>query len=220
MKTYRVKEIFGPTLQGEGTHAGRAVIFLRFAGCNKWNGRKESKPNSVCYYCDTDFTGGEKMTAVEIEQAIVDLAEKHGHVYALGNYHVVISGGEPMMQLDEGLAELLSRQHFLHLETNGSIPISPLINRHLKHVTVSPKQPWSETKVRYAEALKLLFPYLGTTGSLVSLDSFHQFKAGEIFIQPIVDETYEANLKGAIRECLNNPHVRLSLQQHKILGLQ
>lgn len=220
MKTYRVKEIFGPTLQGEGSHAGRAVIFLRFAGCNKWNGRKESKPNSVCYYCDTDFTGGEKMTAVEIENAIVDLAERSGHVYALGNFHVVISGGEPMMQLDEGLAELLSRQHFLHLETNGSIPISPLINRHLKHVTVSPKQPWPETKVRYAEALKILYPFIGGPRAMVSLDSFHEFKAGEIFIQPIHDEHYERNLREAIKICLANPHVRLSLQQHKILGLQ
>ncbi len=218
MKTYRVKEIFGPTLQGEGSHAGRAVVFLRFAGCNRWNGRAESKPNSVCYYCDTDFVGGERMTAVEIEQAITRLVEASGWDFETGNFHVVISGGEPTMQLDISLAKQLSRTFFLHLETNGSIALEAGLQDHLAHVTVSPKQSFAETKIRTAEALKFLYPWVGD-GS-VRPESFHACAAGEVFIQPIEGPEYADNLQGAIAYCLLNPDYRLSLQQHKILGLK
>lgn len=218
MKTYKVKEIFGPTLQGEGTHAGRSVVFVRFSGCNKWSGRPDNKPDSVCYYCDTDFVGGERMTAVEIRAEIERLVEASGWNYALGNFHVVLSGGEPVMQLDETLAELLSRSHFLHLETNGSLPLRPEVGQHLFHITVSPKQSFADTKIRRAECLKFLFPWVGN--GLVEPESFQAFAAGEVFVQPIEDADYKKNLAGALEFCLKHPSVRLSLQQHKILGVK
>ena len=63
---YQVKAIFGPTLQGEGLHAGAPCVFLRLAGCNAWDGRAETRANSACPYCDTDFRGGELLDMEEI----------------------------------------------------------------------------------------------------------------------------------------------------------
>jgi len=118
MKKYLVKEIFGPTIQGEGSYTGQACLFLRFSGCNKWSGRPEDKPNSICSFCDTDFVGGERMDSKEI---IRRLGEIRGDIEIL-----VLSGGEPALQVDEALCKELSEAGFeLHIETNGSKKLGP-----------------------------------------------------------------------------------------------
>lgn len=209
MKTYMIKEIFGPTLQGEGSHAGRPVKFLRFAGCNKWSGREADRAKSVCWYCDTDFVGGSRISAAEI---IYEL-EKLGPVKT-----VVISGGEPTLQLDVPLLEELRKFGYeTHLETNGS---NALGNRKslINHITMSPKQEPELTKLEYCHDLKILFPYIRAT---ITPEAFKYFFAENRFLQPVHSgDQYEANLARAVETLYTLTGWRLSLQLHKILGVK
>lgn len=211
MKTYRVKEIFGPTLQGEGPYSGVCVYFVRLSNCNRWNGRAGSKPNSVCYYCDTDFVGGELMTSEDI---LGKLSELHTSDF---RPNVVVSGGEPMLQLDRELARALDLNFGdVHVETNGSLPIPPEVDEWLTHVTVSPKQNADETEVQHPGALKFLYPWVGPD---ITPEHF-KAQSSAVYIQPIEGPAYDENLAGAIQVCLSNPDYRLSLQTHKILNLR
>lgn len=208
VKRYKVKEIFGPTIQGEGSHAGRVVLFLRLSGCNRWSGREVDRAASICHFCDTDFFGGTMMTAVEI---IRDLEAKSHDVK-----HVVISGGEPLLQLDIDLVNNLMLAGFnIHLETNGSIacPFQDV----LFHVTMSPKQPMSETKLDWAHDLKILYPWIGEG---ISPEGFKEFYAESRYIQPLWGIAGNATTKFAVEEVLKRPNYGLSLQLHKILGVQ
>lgn len=206
--SYRVKNIFGPTIQGEGSHAGRVVKFLRFAGCNRWTGLDKDREKSICRFCDTDFRGGETLT---LDQIIERLK-------ALGSCRVVvISGGEPTLQVDRELLEgLMAEGYELHLETNGSKDLGDLAAL-FDHITMSPKQPLSETRLRWADDLKILFPPIHPE---ITLEAFGAFDANARFLQPVWDRDYEANLKGAICRILGNPNWRLSLQTHKITGME
>lgn len=209
MKTYMVKEIFGPTIQGEGTYAGTAVKFLRFAGCNKWNGRPETKAKAVCWYCDTDFYGGTKMTAPDIIQDLDNL----GPVKTL-----VISGGEPTLQIDEYLLTALKAAGYrLHLETNGSRPLGALRYQFF-HVTMSPKQTPDKTKLEACSDLKLLYP---NPIEGVTPEAFKDFPHVNKYVQPLDDEDKsKSNLEATIKFVTDNPGWRLSLQLHKILGVK
>jgi len=208
MKTYLIKKIFGPTIQGEGSKAGTAVKFIRFSGCNKWSGRDQDKAKSVCWYCDTDFYGGEKLTIEEI----IEQLEALGPVK-----HVVLSGGEPMLQVDRALLNTLySLNYRIHLETNGSKEVGDLF-LYFHHITVSPKQGFNETAMLTATDLKVLFPFIS---SEITADSFKEFKAQNRFIQPLYTSRYDQNLLDAIEWVKNNQGWRLSLQTHKILGVE
>ena len=103
MKTYTVKETFGPTIQGEGFSAGESVYFLRFSGCNKWSGREEDRASSACPFCDTDFFGGKKMSVQDITEELKELRTKGRSAKRI----LVISGGEPTLQIDEPLLRAL-----------------------------------------------------------------------------------------------------------------
>jgi len=112
MKTYMIKQIFGPTIQGEGSASGTVVCFVRFTGCNQWDGRPETKAASSCPFCDTDFRGGARMTAGEIV-ARVKLLSKNV-------VDVVLSGGEPALQADEALvSEFQLNGYTVHIEIIG-----------------------------------------------------------------------------------------------------
>lgn len=208
--TYKVKEIFGPTLQGEGLHVGVPVVFLRFSGCNKWNGRATSKPMSICNYCDTDFVGGDMLTT---EQIIKQLGDLPGSIKT-----VVISGGEPAMQVDLDLVKELKGNGFeIHMETNGSLDLPEEVAILIDHITISPKQNNEMTKLRHTHSLKFLFPWIGHD---IDPASFSDFKCDSIFLQPIENDSYEENLKGAVEIVISNPTFRLSLQTHKIIKLR
>lgn len=209
MRKYAVKEIFGPTIQGEGSETGRLVSFLRFAGCNKWTGKAEHKAASICNYCDTDFVGGIKMTAQEIKNELLELKTKH----------VVISGGEPTLQLDKELLETLEDSFFLHLETNGSKPLGSLID-YFYHISVSPKQSYKETKIEGATDLKILWPYIGDG---IDPEGFAQFKCNYRYLQPINNEKdlKQDNIQAAIELVMRDlQHYKLSIQLHKVLGVK
>ena len=208
MEKYKVKSIFGPTLQGEGSYAGTVVLFLRFAGCNRWSGLEKDRKKSFCNFCDTDFRGGEPLSAAEILAKLEALN---------GPKRVVITGGEPTLQIDGELLALLRENGYeIHLETNGSKNLGNL--RHLiNHVTLSPKQSRELTQLEYCDDLKLLFPL---PDSDVSMDSFGDFPSRQKFLQPVMDQNYESNLKQTISALLETKDWRLSLQTHKIAGVE
>lgn len=208
MKTYMVKKIFGPTIQGEGTHAGRAVKFLRFTGCNRWSGKKEDQAKAACWFCDTDFVGGDRLTAQQIAEQL----------NALGPVRtVVISGGEPTLQVDKDLLlELKASCYDIHLETNGSKDISDIF--HLfDHVTMSPKQALSETKLKRAHDLKLLFPK-AIDG--VTPEGFEKFEAVTRYLQPVWNEFINEHSKEAVEYVITHPNWKISVQTHKLLGVE
>jgi 7-carboxy-7-deazaguanine synthase len=204
MKTYKIKEIFGPTLQGEGSATGTAVHFVRFSGCNMWNGRPESRANSQCPFCDTDFFGGEMLSKEAILNQLVALGYSE---------HVVLSGGEPGLQVDEDLISFLSPYYTLHIETNGTV----MLPDGIKHITVSPKVTAGKLIEQKITDLKLLFPSIRDG---MGPEDFINIKAENYFLQPVDDENHESNIKGAVEYVLANPKWRLSLQTHKMLGLK
>lgn len=208
MRKYLIKEIFGPTLQGEGSRAGSAVKFVRFSACNRWSGNEGDRSKSVCWFCDTDFRGGERLTADEVLARLDTLGDSKT---------VVISGGEATLQLDFAFLETLQRGGYrMHLETNGSREISD-IEHYFEHITVSPKQSLTDTRITFAHDLKLLYPMV-IDG--VTPEYFESFPALNYFIQPVDGPDQSKNVALAVRYCLAHPKWRLSLQTHKILGVQ
>lgn len=208
-ETYRVKKIFGPTIQGEGTHAGTVVSFVRFAGCNRWTGLEKDKALAFCRFCDTDFRGGESMSVSQIL----------GALHALGGpKRVVLSGGEPTLQINERLLENLKHNGYeIHLETNGSMPLGRLF-QYIDHVTVSPKQDRAETRLEYADAIKLLYPL---PEPFMDPSRFVTYPARQHFLQPVMEEgKYEGNVSELLDYVYRNPSWRVSLQTHKILEVE
>lgn len=210
--SYAVKEIF-PTLQGEGVHAGRRAVFLRFAGCNLWTGREQDRSSAICQFCDTDFVGmdgenGGRYTAEGLATKVAELwGEGREHRY------VVMTGGEPMLQIDDAIIDALHAEGFtLAIESNGTLPAHP----GLDWVCISPKAG-SDVVQRKGDELKLVWPQPGNDTQAMEAWEFDNF-----LIQPMdaQDEVQNmANLQAAIAFVEANPKWRLSLQNHKILGL-
>jgi 7-carboxy-7-deazaguanine synthase len=208
--TYAVKEIF-LTLQGEGGQAGRAAVFCRFAGCNLWSGREQDRASAVCSFCDTDFVGmdgpggGRFATAGDLAAA-VERAWQGG----AGDRLVVLTGGEPLLQVDDQLiAALHARAFALALETNGTLPAPAGVD----WVCVSPKAdaPVVQTS---GQELKLVYPQAGVDPARFEGLDFERF-----LLQPMDGPEREANTAAAIAYCLAHPRWRLSVQTHKYLGI-
>lgn len=209
--SYAVKEIF-LTLQGEGVHTGRRAVFLRFAGCNLWSGREQDRDAAVCRFCDTDFVGtdgeggGKFTTAAGLADAV---AATWGEV-AGGTRYVVITGGEPLLQLDAPLIDAFHAHGFeIGVETNGTIAAPPGID----WLCVSPKAG-SETVQRSGNELKLVWPQPGSDSAAMSGWAFDHF-----LIQPMDGAELRANRAASIAFILANPKWRLSTQTHKVLGI-
>jgi organic radical activating enzyme len=201
--SYKIKEIFGPTIQGEGAMAGMPCVFVRFSGCNMWDGRQETKAKSGCPYCDTDFRDGEKYTASEV----VDKVK--------GAKWVWISGGEPFLQLDNELLLALKGAGLLvAVETNGTK--KPKFDTDLiDHISLSPKKPFNELELDRADSIKVLYPH---PHNGMEPEQFNKPQFGKLFIQPCLDAIEGATEK-AMDYVLENPQWRLSIQTHKILGI-
>ncbi|MGE4280655.1 MAG: 7-carboxy-7-deazaguanine synthase [Magnetospirillum sp.] len=203
---YTVKEIFY-TLQGEGGQAGRAAVFLRFSGCNLWSGREEDRETAQCRFCDTDFVGGDKFTDAE---TLARTAADHWPKGAGGHPLVVVTGGEPGLQLDDALVLALHQQGFeIAVESNGTIELPVGID----WVCVSPKAGTS-LKVLAGEEIKLVWPQDG-----IDLDRLERLPFRHYFIQPMDCADQAAHIQAAISFCLTRPRWRLSLQTHKLLGI-
>jgi len=212
--SYAVKEMF-LTLQGEGMQAGRRAVFLRFAGCNLWSGREADRASAVCRFCDTDFVG----TDGENGGKFADAAALASHVARLWGddreaRFVVITGGEPMLQLDEALVEALHGEGFeIAVESNGTLPATPGID----WLCISPKAG-SDVVQRSGDELKLVWPQQGIDpAGLLGWDF------GTFLVQPM-DRGNEADNEqageAAIALVMRDPRWRLTLQTHKLLGLK
>jgi 7-carboxy-7-deazaguanine synthase len=206
---YAVKEIFY-TLQGEGANAGRPAVFCRFAGCNLWSGREADRAKAVCQFCDTDFVGTDGEGGGRFQTADALARACRATCNADGETLVVLTGGEPMLQVDQDLVDALHGHGFtIAIETNGTLPVLDTID----WICVSPKAG-SELKQTRGHELKLVYPQEGIDPARYSALPFQHR-----FLQPMDGPARDANTQAAIAYCKANPVWRLSLQTHKMLGI-
>ncbi len=203
MSKYRVKEIFGPTIQGEGAHAGRACVFLRFAACNL-----------ACTWCDTDFdpVGADLLAASEIVSRLLALDVHQSRM-------VVVTGGEPSLQWDDEIATAVRGAGFAaHMETNGTKQLDAPVD----WLTVSPKPRFHPPHLSLVKALAAneCKVVVDSTVEAQILDEFEaRYDCEHWFLQPCDDELAEENLKRALALVSERPRWKLSLQLHKIVGV-
>lgn len=207
---YAIKEMFY-SLQGEGRHAGRPAVFCRFSGCNLWNGLERDRATAACNFCDTDFVGidgegGGRFNHAGSLAAAIERMWGNGHQERF----VVLTGGEPLLQVDGDLLTAIHGLGFeIAIETNGSLPVP----REIDWITVSPKGS-VELAQKTGNELKLVFPQKG-----VSPTKFEGLAFDHFLLQPLDGPDRESNTAAAVEYCLQHPRWRLSLQTHKLLGI-
>lgn len=214
MAGYAVKEMF-LTLQGEGVHAGRRAVFLRFAGCNLWSGREQERSTAICQFCDTDFVGTDGTHGGRYADAAA-LAEQAAALWGDGadGRFIVLTGGEPMLQIDDRLVDALHEAGFMiAMESNGTIAAHPGID----WLCISPKAR-STVVQRSGNELKLVWPQDG-----IDPQAMEGWDFPHRLIQPMDRYDEDAN-RAAMDACvalvMARPGWRLSLQTHKLLGLR
>ncbi len=209
--TYAVKEAF-KTLQGEGRHMGRAAVFCRFSGCNLWSGREEDRASAVCRFCDTQFVGMDGEGGGKFSDARALAA----HLAALwgadrAGRFTVLTGGEPMLQVDAALVDALHAEAFeIAIETNGTLPVTSGID----WICVSPKAGAALLQ-KSGDELKLVYPQEGAAPEEYESLAFRHF-----LLQPMDGPEISRNTKAAVDYCLAHPRWLLSLQTHKIIGVK
>jgi 7-carboxy-7-deazaguanine synthase len=209
--SYAVKEIF-KTLQGEGAQAGRTSVFCRFSGCNLWSGREEDRATASCTFCDTDFVGMDGTSGGRYASANA-LAEAIERTWNGPHEHrfVVLTGGEPLLQVDGALIDALHGLGFeIALETNGTIELPGTFD----WVCVSPKTQ-DPLKIRSGHELKLVYPQPALAPESFADLSFQRFS-----LQPMDGAQVAENTARAIAYCLAHPQWQLSTQTHKHLGIR
>ena len=210
--SYAVKEIFY-TLQGEGVHVGRPAVFCRFAGCNLWSGREEDRATAVCKFCDTDFvgtdgSGGGKFGSAD---ALADAIAKAWEATGIAQRYVVLTGGEPLLQVDAALTAALHARGFtIAVETNGTVAAPP----GLDWICVSPKADAPVVLTQGSE-LKLVYPQAGVDPARFEGLAFEHF-----FLQPMDGPNRADNTTKAIAYCQQHPQWRLGIQSHKMIGIR
>lgn len=208
--TYRIKEIFF-TQQGEGKNTGKDFIFVRFSGCNLWSGKEKNRATAVCSFCDTDFYGtdginGGKYLAKELIEKIKSL-----WISADSQIRVVLTGGEPLLQVDKPLIDALKNEHiYIAVETNGTLEAPDGID----WICMSPKAN-TEIKLKKGSEVKVVYPQKN-----LNPDDFNVLDFKNFYIQPMDSQSYKDNVSQAVKFCMRNPNWKLSLQTHKILGIR
>jgi 7-carboxy-7-deazaguanine synthase len=209
--TYAVKELF-LTLQGEGVHTGRRAVFLRFAGCNLWSGREADRAAAICKFCDTDFVGtdGEGGGKFASADGLATAVAARWGTATGGTPYVVITGGEPMLQLDSALIDALHERGIeIGVESNGTIAAPSGID----WLCISPKAG-STVVQRSGNELKLVWPQPGSDWRDMESWAF-----GHFLIQPMDSPALAENRIAAIDFIHEHPRWRLSTQTHKVLGI-
>lgn len=232
-RTYRVKAVW-KTLQGEGVYAGRPAVFVRFVGCNIWSGyevdrqRDANRTGADCpLWCDTDFTkeGSQNLTA----SALADAIEMVGGAVSF----CVLTGGEPLLQVDADLIRALRKNGFyVAAETNGTVRLKDACWDASSEEVVSPdwivcspKLPEESLRIEYFDELKLVVPdYMPNNyRSFAARRRIHEIRGTELptlWMQPEDGPRFEEAKQIAIREALNDPAWRVSVQTHKVLGVE
>ena len=209
--SYAIKEIFR-TLQGEGAHAGRAAVFCRFSGCNLWSGREQDREIAHCRFCDTDFVGsdgskgGRYPDANALADAVADEWGPNGdHRFA------VLTGGEPLLQVDAALCDALHARGFIiAVETNGTLDPPD----GLDWICVSPKAG-AALRITAGDELKLVYPQAGAPP-----ENFQHLDFARFSLQPMDGPDAARNTAMTVAYCLGNPRWRMSMQTHKTLGIR
>jgi len=207
--SYAIKEMF-LTLQGEGMQAGRRAVFIRLAGCNLWTGREDDRSTAICRFCDTDFVGmdgdhGGRYQATALADQALSLWAGEGRPFA------VITGGEPMLQLDEELLDALHDRGFtIAVESNGTIAAP----RGIDWLCISPKAG-SQVVQRSGQEVKVVWPQRE-----LDMDEIARWNFEHFLVQPMDGPELAANQQATIDFVLANPAWRLSLQTHKLTGLR
>ena len=203
---YTVHEIF-LTAQGEGANLGRVAVFVRFAGCNLWSGREEDRATAICRFCDTAFRGGQIFAEAE------HLADQTEALWPRAAMHrlAILTGGEPLLQVDAALVEALRCRGFqVAVETNGTQKLSCTLD----WVCVSPKAG-ATLLLAEADELKLVYPQPGAEPEL-----FENFTATHRWLSPMDGPALSENTRQAAAYCLGHPQWRLNIQAHKTWGLR
>ncbi len=217
--TYSIKEIFY-TLQGEGAQAGSPAVFCRFAGCNLWSGLERDRAKAQCSFCDTDFVKTDGLNGGQFSTA-QELAQKCHSIWGgdtSENMLIVLTGGEPMLQVDGPLISALKKQGFrIAIESNGTL----VVPREIDWICISPKAdvPLVQTS---GDELKLVYPQQEN-----SPKQFEKLDFSHFFLQPLdiqQDQQLDNDRQGdhttaAIDYCLKHPKWKLSLQTHKVTGI-
>ncbi len=210
--TYSVKEMFY-TLQGEGRHAGRPAVFCRFAGCNLWSGREEDRSSAICQFCDTDFVGtdGTHGGKFDSAQALAAAIARFWPSADTAHRFVVLTGGEPLLQVDEALVQALHALGFeIAVESNGTV----LPPAGIDWLCISPKAG-SQVLVQRGQELKLVYPQAGQEPS-----QFEALKFDHFYLQPLDNAQAAANTAAAVAYCQTHPRWKLSVQTHKWIGIR
>lgn len=215
--TYSVKEAFY-TLQGEGAQAGRPAVFCRFSGCNLWNGKAQARQAAICQFCDTDFIGtdGQNGGKFASAQALVAHLNQLWHGQADDRF-VVLTGGEPGLQVDKTLVDCLHQHgYYIAIETNGTQALPSDID----WVCLSPKGA-SEIVLDRCDELKLVYPQAHAMP-----ERFDHIKAQVRYLSPlnpydhdVIQPGHNRHTQAAIDYCLAHSKWRLTLQTHKVLGI-
>ena len=209
MAGYAVKEMF-LTIQGEGMQAGRRAVFIRFAGCNLWSGREADRATAICRFCDTEFVGtdgdgGGRYDADGLADQALALWDGDGAPFA------VLTGGEPMLQIDASLiAALKARGFTIAVESNGTIAAAPGID----WLCISPKAG-SKVVQQSGDEVKVVWPQ-----STLDMDAIAQWDFAHRLVQPMDGPDLTTNEAAAIAFVLAHPGWRLSVQMHKLMGLR
>ena len=208
--TYRIKEIYF-TQQGEGKNTGKDFVFVRFSGCNLWSGKEKNRKTAICKFCDTDFYGVDGINGGIYEKKDLVKMIKSLWIADTNPIRVVLTGGEPLLQLDDELIQELKKEDiYIAIETNGTIKAP----KGLDWICMSPKAD-TEIKLKSGSEIKIVYPQKNLDPKKFSDLDFENF-----FIQPMDSKELESNVAKSIRFCMKNPKWRLSLQAHKILGIR
>lgn len=202
-RRYLVKEMFGPTLQGEGAHTGRACVFLRFAACNL-----------ECVWCDTDFR-----PEGSVRMAIDEIVAKLRGLDTGASRTVIVTGGEPTLQWDEPLSTAIRAAGFrVHMESNGTRPLAAPVD----WLTVSPKPQFHTASIVLVEGVpanELKVVVDDTVDEAVLDRHAARYHCEHYFVQPCMDDRYAHHLARTLTLISARPRWRLSLQLHKIVGI-
>ena len=208
--SYSVKEIYF-TMQGEGFHTGKHAVFCRFSGCNLWSGLEKDRKNAICNFCDTDFVGTDGVNGSKYINAD-KLSNQIEKVW--GNFNgekfIVFTGGEPLLQLDKKLIDTLHNKGFkIAIETNGTL----LPPENIDWICVSPKKG-AKFNLKFGNELKLVYPQ-----KEFDPKQFKDLRFDHFFLQPMDGDSLQKNILQCVSYCIENPLWRLSLQTHKIMGI-
>jgi len=173
-----------------------------------WDGRQETRSESQCPFCDTDFFSHTMMEAKDIITTLYNLGDVTW---------VTISGGEPALQVDSALVDALHDAGYkVAVETNGTRQL----NAQVDHVTVSPKLPAEQTVLTECDSLKLLYPH---PNPAIRPENYVGINASTRYLQPIdADDPGQSkrNLEMTLAKLYELKDWKLSLQTHKLIGVE